>query len=121
MYRRFKTWLAEKFGFLRGNYLIIILSYVLSGFGTGLWFPFRSNYIEALGASLLEIGLISFIGSALSALITLPGAYIADRYGRKRIIVVLRARSAKLVAYPSRGCNSEPELRLYSGASGYRS
>ena len=56
--------------------------------GTGLWFPFRSNYIEALGASLLEIGLISSVGSALSALITLPGAYIADRYGRKRIIIV---------------------------------
>jgi MFS family permease len=88
MFRCFKTWLMEEFVFLKGNYLIIILSYVLSGFSSGLWSPFRSNYIEALGASLLEIGLISSVSSALSAFVTLPGAYITDRYGRKRIIIV---------------------------------
>lgn len=88
MFKRFKAWLGAEFDFLRGNYLILILSYVLSGFASGLWSPFRSNYIEALGASIVEIGLISSIGSALSAVITIPGAYIADRYGRKRIIVV---------------------------------
>jgi len=57
-------------------------------FCLGLWYPYRSNYIEELGASLVEIVFIASVGSAISALITIPGAYIADKYGRKRIIIV---------------------------------
>ena len=58
----FRAWLGEEFGFLEGNFLVLIQSYALSGFASGLWFLFRSNYIEALGANLIEIGLISSMG-----------------------------------------------------------
>ena len=88
MITKIKKWLQEEFSFLEGNFLVLMQSYVLSGFASGLWFLFRSNYIQALGASLIEIGLISSVGSVISAVIAIPGAYIADRYGRKRVIVV---------------------------------
>ncbi|MFH1179924.1 MAG: MFS transporter, partial [Candidatus Bathyarchaeota archaeon] len=85
---RIRAWLKDEFGFLRGNFLILVASYVLSGFASGLNSPFRSNYIEGLGASVVEIGLISSVGSFISAVIAIPGAYIADKYGRRNIIVV---------------------------------
>lgn len=88
MSKDLRRWLREQFRFLRDNFLVLIITYILSGFASGLWYPYRSNYIEELGASLVEIGFIASVGSAISALITIPGAYIADKYGRKHIIIV---------------------------------
>jgi MFS family permease len=80
--------LREEFGFLRGNLLVLITSYVVFGFTSSLFTPFRSLYIRELGASPLVLGLMSSLGSVVLALIRLPGAYIADRYGRRGIIVL---------------------------------
>ncbi|MFH2110520.1 MAG: MFS transporter [Candidatus Bathyarchaeota archaeon] len=80
--------LRDEFGFLRGNLLVLITSYVIFGFTTGLFNPFRSLYIRELGASPLVLGLMSSLGSVILAIIRVPGAYIADRYGRRNIIVL---------------------------------
>lgn len=80
--------LREEFGFLKGNFLILIVTFTLSGFASGLYFSFRSPYLVGLGASVVQIGLISSIGSVIAAFIRIPGAYIADRFGRRRVIVV---------------------------------
>jgi MFS family permease len=83
-----KESISREFGFLRGNLLVLISSYVIFGFTSSLFTPFRSLYIRELGASPLVLGLISSLGSVVLALIRLPGAYIADRYGRRGIIVL---------------------------------
>lgn len=80
--------LREEFGFLKGNFLILIVTFTMSGFASGLYFSFRSPYLVGLGASVVQIGLISSIGSVIAAFIRIPGAYIADRFGRRRVIVV---------------------------------
>ena len=74
--------------FLRGNLLVLVASYTVFGVVSGLIEPFRSPYIRELGASPLVLGLLSSLSFAILALIRLPGAYIADRYGRRKIIVV---------------------------------
>ena len=80
--------------FLRGNLLVLVASYMVFGVVSGLYEPFRSLYIRELGASPLVLGLLSSLSSVILALIRLPGAYIADRHGRKRIIVAFTFSSA---------------------------
>jgi MFS family permease len=52
------------------------------------WNPFWPKYLkDNLGADAIAIGLISGITSAQNMLFSLPGGILADRYGRKKIIV----------------------------------
>lgn len=76
-----------EFDFLKGNMLVLIVSFMLSGFSSGLTYANQSLYYEALGANLVQIGLISSIISTISAFIRIPGAYLADRLGRRKVIV----------------------------------
>jgi MFS family permease len=80
--------IRREFGFLRGNLLVLVASYTVFGLVSGLYEPFRSLYIRELGASPLVLGLLTSLSSVILALIRLPGAYIADRHGRRRIIVI---------------------------------
>jgi len=78
----------EELGFLRGNLLVLMVSYMVFGFTSGLFGPFRSPYIRALGVSPLVLGLMTSVGYVILAFIRIPGAYIADRYGRRNVIVL---------------------------------
>ena len=52
------------------------------------WMPFWPKYLkDVLGADALAIGLISGITTAENMLFSLPGGIIADRYGRRNIII----------------------------------
>jgi MFS family permease len=52
------------------------------------WSPFWPKYMkDNLGATAIAIGLISSITTAENMIFQLPGGILADRYGRKRIIV----------------------------------
>lgn len=77
----------EEFSFLHGNMLVLTVSYMLSGFASGLYYPNQSNYYMELGATAVELGLISSLFSTVSAFIRIPGSYIADKVGRRRIII----------------------------------
>ena len=58
------------------------------GLTSSLFTPFRSLYIRELGATPFIIGLMDSIGNAILAFIRIPGAFIADKYGRRKIIVI---------------------------------
>jgi MFS family permease len=75
--------------FVKGNLLTLILSWVLMQFAFSLVYPFESPYVRELGASPLVLGLMGSLGAALLCIVSIPGAYIADRYGRKQIIVIM--------------------------------
>ncbi|UCE96257.1 MAG: MFS transporter [Candidatus Bathyarchaeota archaeon] len=81
--------LRDEFRFLRGNLLTLIVSWMFLYFTFSMVGPFEAPYIEGLGAPPIVIGFIGSIGSAMLSLARIPGAYIADKYGRKQIIVTM--------------------------------
>jgi len=89
----------EELGFLRGNLLVLMASYMVFGFTSGLFSPFRSPYIRELGASPLVLGLMTSAGYVILALVRIPGAFIADRYGRWKVIVVFTFGAALSYAF----------------------
>jgi MFS family permease len=89
----------EELGFLRGNLLVLMVSYMVFGFTSGLFGPFRSPYIRELGASPLVLGLMTSVGYVILAFIRIPGAYIADRYGRRKVIAVFTFGAALSYAF----------------------
>lgn len=79
----------KELSFTRGNLLVLIISWVFFNFGHSMAFPYESPYIKGLGASPFIIGLIWAAGYLILTIVRIPGAYIADRYGRKQIIVLM--------------------------------
>jgi len=77
------------FSFLKGNLLILAISWMV-------WFPalrltdaYAQPYIKELGASVFIIGAINSIATATLAVVRILGGYVADRFGRKNIIALM--------------------------------
>jgi len=81
--------LKEELSILRGNLLVLVISWIFLCFASSMVYPYESLYLQALGASPFTIGLIGSLGTALLCVSRIPGAYIADRYGRRKIIVTM--------------------------------
>jgi len=81
--------IRDEFSFMRGNLLTLLISWVFMYFTGALVSPFESRYIEALKAPPVVIGLMGSVGAAMLSLVRIPGAYIADKYGRKQITVTM--------------------------------
>lgn len=71
------------------NRNILAISLTTSIFSlTGGWSPFWAKYMqENLGATMVIIGIFSMISSAENLIFQLPGGMLADRFGRKKIII----------------------------------
>ena len=82
-------WIKNEFAILRGNLLVLILSSSILRFGGAMIAPFTSIYFRELGASPSIIGLLGSIGAAVTLLVKIPGGYIADNYGRRKLVVTL--------------------------------
>ena len=80
--------IKKEFSFLRGNLLVLIISYMLFRVSGGFTTAYYSLYVRELGASPFVIGLISSLASLVVGLMRIPGGYFADTYGRKKIIVI---------------------------------
>jgi MFS family permease len=77
------------FAFLKGNLLILTISWMV-------WFPalrltdtYAQPYIKELGASVFIIGVINSIATATLAITRILGGYVADRFGRKKILTLM--------------------------------
>lgn len=73
-------------GLSRDNFLIM-LSMLFWGAGEGLWFYIQPLYVKSLGASSLEIGFVLSLAPVLMIVVLIPSGILADRYGRKRMMV----------------------------------
>jgi len=81
-------WRMVRDVFSNRNILAISLTTSLWSLVQQGWHPFWPKYmLDNLGASVTIIGLFTAITTAEQTLFQLPGGILADRYGRKRIIV----------------------------------
>jgi len=81
--------LREQFSFFKGNYLILIISWILMGFAGELPGIYYSDYVIQLGGSATVLGLIMFVSMVCLALVQFPGGYLADKYGRRWLVSTL--------------------------------
>lgn len=89
MSTKIKTKIKNEFAFMRGNLLTLIVSWLFVYFTFALVFSFESPFFRELGAPPFVIGLMGSTGAAILGIVRIPGAYIADKYGRKQIIVMM--------------------------------
>ena len=72
---------------LRGNFLLITVSWVILFAAQPIPETYASLYYLHLGADNFLISIIGFVGSIAVALVQFPGGYLADKHGRRRLIV----------------------------------
>ena len=78
--------LRMEFGFIMGNFLILVFSWILMDFAREIPSTYYGLYVKELGGSASIVGLIAFASMTAQALVQFPGGYLADKYGRKWLI-----------------------------------
>ncbi len=78
--------LKSEFGFIAGNFLIMMASWLILDFASELPGTYYPLYIQALGGTAATIGLIGAVEAISRGVVQIPGGYLADKYGRKWLI-----------------------------------
>jgi MFS family permease len=71
---------------LRGNFLILTLSWAIMYFAGPIPQTYASLYYLSLGADKFLLSVIGFAGSIALALVQFPGGYLADKHGRRWLV-----------------------------------
>ena len=89
---RFRFADVFRFNFLLGDLnrdlKLLVLSNLVGAFGDGLYFYILPLYISGLGAKPAEVGVVFAILGLASALTPIPGGFLADRYDRKKLMIL---------------------------------
>jgi MFS family permease len=73
---------------LQRNVLVLSATGLLINFGAQAFQPFIPLYLESLKANIPQIGIV-YVGMAIATnLVSIPGGFLADKFGRKTIIVI---------------------------------
>ncbi len=78
--------LRREFSFIKGNYAVMVLSWLLVDFAVELPATYYGLYVLGLGATETIIGIIGLSQFLALASMQFPGGYLADKYGRKWLI-----------------------------------
>jgi MFS family permease len=78
--------LKQEFSFIKGNYAVMIASWVLVDFAVELPATYFGLYVLGLGATETILGVIGLSQFLALASLQFPGGYLADKYGRKWLI-----------------------------------
>lgn len=74
--------------FTNKNILGIALTTSLWSVANSGWRPFRAMYLkEELGATIYILGMLTMLSSSEQLLFQLPGGILADKFGRRKIII----------------------------------
>lgn len=79
--------LRDWFGLHRNVVTVSVASFLFQT-GEELWQQFRSLYLRALGADERIIGGFGTVKDALDGLYQYPGGWVADRFGRRRALLL---------------------------------
>lgn len=69
------------------NYRVTVARAAFSSFLAGLTTQYNSIYAVMLGASPVQLGVLNSVQGGMSAVVSLPAGWLADRYGVKRFYV----------------------------------
>jgi len=72
---------------LRGNFLLITITWIIMFSAQPIPETYASLFYLHLGASELLLSIMGFAGSIAVALVQFPGGYLADKHGRRRLII----------------------------------
>jgi MFS family permease len=86
-YRRILAY-GVPFGALTRDIWLICLSCVIGAFGEGMYFWVFPLYIRELHADYVQLGLVYSVLLGVSALVGLAGGLLADRYDRKKLLIL---------------------------------
>jgi MFS family permease len=86
---KFSGLFREDQAVLRGNFLLITISWVIMFSAQPIPDTYASLYYLHLGASELMLSVMGFAGSIAVALVQFPGGYLADKHGRRWLIVTM--------------------------------
>ena len=81
--------LRSEFGFVAGNFAVMIASWLVLDFAGELPGTYYPLYVEALGGTAATIGLIGAVEAIARGIVQIPGGYLADKYGRKWLIATM--------------------------------
>jgi MFS family permease len=81
-----KDTLKREFSFIRGNYAIIVVSWILIDFAGEIPATYYALYVLKLGATETILGIIGLAGFLALASMQFPGGYLADKFGRKWLV-----------------------------------
>lgn len=82
----FRDKLRTEFGFIKGNYATLVVSWILIDFAMELPATYYSLYVLKLGATETILGMIGLFSFLALASMQFPGGYLADKFGRKWIV-----------------------------------
>ncbi len=88
-----RTRASEFFG-LERNIVLVSGAMFLMGLGEELWKRFMPKYLEAFGAPVAVIGLYGTTRDFLDGVYQYPGGWVADRYGRRRALLLFVSLAA---------------------------
>ena len=82
----FVSVIKKEFSFIEGNYRILLVSWILMDIAWEMPNPNFQYYVEALGGSGIALGIIGFANFLGMAIVAFPGGYLADKYGRQKLV-----------------------------------
>ncbi len=74
---------------LRGNFLLITITWIIMFFAIPIPDTYASLYYLHLGADELLLSIMAFTSSIAVALVQFPGGYLADKHGRRWLIITM--------------------------------
>ena len=89
--------LRGEFSFISGNMLVLTITLIIIISAAAIPSTYYPKYVEGLGGTPFIVGVIGFASYATLALVQFPGGYLADKYGRRWLIVTMTFGTA--VAY----------------------
>jgi MFS family permease len=78
--------LKREFSFIKGNYAVLVASWIIVDFASELPATYYGLYVLRLGATETILGVIGLSQFLALASLQFPGGYLADKYGRKWLI-----------------------------------
>ncbi len=81
--------IRREFSFITGNYRVLIISWIIMDLATEMPSPNFQYYVQALGGTGIELGIIGLANFLGLAIVAFPGGYLADKYGRRQLITTM--------------------------------
>jgi len=81
--------ILSDFSFIKGNFLIILMGWLIVDFTREMANTYYPLYVVELGGTATTIGIIAAAATITDAIVKIHGGHLADKYRRKRLILVM--------------------------------